>query len=78
MRLPLLFATLLLTGSALAQDAQPPAQQALAHMVGEAQQREANGLLQIYALRAEIAAEKRRAEQAESRLKAYQESAGTN
>lgn len=78
MRLRLVLAALLFTGSALAQDAQPPAQQALAQMVGEAQQREANALLQVYALRAEITAEKRRAEQAEARLKACQEAARSN
>ncbi|MEN3229175.1 hypothetical protein PUR21_16280 [Methylorubrum rhodesianum] len=44
-----------------------PMQQALAHMIGEAQQREAAALVQIYALRAQLEAEKRRADQAEEK-----------
>ncbi|WP_155773735.1 hypothetical protein [Methylorubrum extorquens] len=42
----------------------------MAQMVGEAQQREASALVQIYTLRAQLAAESQRADAAEARVKA--------
>ncbi|MBB2964077.1 hypothetical protein [Methylobacterium sp. R2-1] len=54
-----------LPGSGQGQTSPDPMQQALAHMIGEAQQREAAALVQVYALRAQLEAEKKRADQAE-------------
>lgn len=66
-------------GSSLAQEAQQrpdPTAQALAQMVGQAQERELAALSQAYALRAQVAelqaqltAEKKRADEAEAKLK---------
>lgn len=59
---------------AFAQPAAPdPAQQALVQMIGEAQSREAQALVQVYTLRAQFAAEKKRADDAEAKLKAADE-----
>lgn len=58
-----------LPGSGQGQPSPDPMQQALAHMIGEAQQREAAALVQVYALRAQIEAEKRRADQAEDKAR---------
>jgi hypothetical protein len=69
MRLPLVLVAIVLAAPALAQETPPPAQQALAQMVGEAQQREASALMQVYSLRAQLVAERQRADDAEARLK---------
>lgn len=54
------------TGSAIAQERAPdPAQQALVQMIQEAQQREAQVLVQVYSLRAQLAAEKKKGEEAD-------------
>lgn len=46
-----------------------PAQSALVQMLQEAQAREAQALVQVYTLRAQVAAEKARADAAEAKLK---------
>jgi hypothetical protein len=51
------------------QSAPDPTQQALAQMIGEAQSREAQALVQVYTLRTQVAAEKKRADDAEAKLK---------
>ncbi|MEN3208655.1 hypothetical protein PUR23_01235 [Methylorubrum populi] len=63
-------ALLAVCGSAFAEERAPdPAQQALVQMVQEAQQREALALVQVYRLRAQLAAMTKRAEEAEAKLK---------
>ena len=66
-----LAALLALTATvAFAQQQSPdPAQAALGQMVGECQNREAQALVQVYALRAQLAAATKRADEAEAKLK---------
>jgi hypothetical protein len=57
-----------LAAGAPQQDTSP--QQALVQMLQEAQGREAQALVQVYALRTQVALEKQRADEAEAKLKA--------
>jgi hypothetical protein len=65
------FAVIIISPAFAAGSSHPePAQAALVQMLQEAQGREANALVQLYAARAQVAAEKARADEAEARIKA--------